>query len=104
MRLCAVLSEKESPEAIGVCTHAVELAPNDGGAYNNRAMAYYKAGDDKAALRDLDKALVLEPKSTSYWTNRYLVRMHAGQSGAARADLAKACDLGSEAACDELKK
>ncbi len=104
VRLCAVLSEKESPEAIGVCTHAVELAPNDGGAYNNRAMAYYKAGDDKAALRDLDKALVLEPKSTSYWTNRYLVRMHAGQSGAARADLAKACDLGSEAACDELKK
>ncbi len=104
VRLCAVLSEKESPEAIGVCTHAIELAPSDGGAWNNRAMAYYKSGDDKAALRDLDKAIALEPTSASHYTNRYLIRMHAGQVTAAKADLAKACELGSQAACDEAKK
>lgn len=103
-RMCAVLSEKEAPEAIGVCTHAIELAPNDDGAWNNRAMAYYKSGDDKSALRDLDRAIALAPTSASHFTNRYLIRMHAGQVAGAKADLQKACDLGSNAACDELKK
>ena len=86
------------------CTRALELSPKDEDVYNARGLAHFAAGNDTAAITDLDEAIRLAPKVGIHYKNRYIVRSHAGKLAEAKGDLAKACELGEKEACDELAK
>ena len=42
-------------------TKAVQIDPNSGSAYNNRALAYRQTGRNDAALADFSKAIAADP-------------------------------------------
>ncbi|NUO53796.1 MAG: protein kinase, partial [Polyangiaceae bacterium] len=104
VRLCVALSKKKAPEAVGACTRALELSPKNEDVYNARGLAHFAAGNDTAAITDLDEAIRLAPKVGIHYKNRYIVRSHAGKLAEAKSDLTKACELGEKEACDELAK
>ncbi len=101
-RRCTVLARSERPEAVDACTRAMEAAPDDPWMQMQRGLAHYHAGDDEAALVDIDAALERRPRDPVMLVNRYFVLAHAGRAAEARADLRLACDLGHEPACNEL--
>ncbi len=104
-RLCIELSKKKAPEAVGACTRGIELSNKKSDeAFNARGLAHFAAGNDAAALVDIDEAIRLDPDHGTYYRNRYLVRSHAGQLEPARRDLEKACELRDKEACAELAK
>jgi Flp pilus assembly protein TadD len=52
---------RDPEQAVKVAKEAVHLAPNSGGCWNTLGVAYYRAGDWKAALTALDRSLELRP-------------------------------------------
>ena len=52
---------------------AIELNPNDAGAYYNRGVAYYKQGKYQQALADYDKALELNPQGATIYNDRGVI-------------------------------
>jgi Flp pilus assembly protein TadD len=103
-RRCNELARLQSRDAIPACTRAAELAPGDAGIRMDLGVSRYHQGDDQGALVDMARAIAMEPKKPQFYTNRYLVHTHAGDLAAAKKDLETACQLGSDEACNELKK
>jgi Flp pilus assembly protein TadD len=103
VRLCTVLAEGGSKEAVAACTTAVTSSPDDPWAWMGRGLARYQLANDKGGLEDVDRAIAMNPKSAQFYINRHILRSHAGMLKEATADLKQACTLGKREACDKLK-
>lgn len=64
LRAEAFVAIKDYNSAIADYTKAIEIAPTDADLYTGRAAAHRAAGNLKAALQDLDAALLLDKKSS----------------------------------------
>jgi tetratricopeptide (TPR) repeat protein len=73
---------------------AIELDPEYGPAYANRAMTALYAGDCKKAIEDATKAIELEPNFPTAYGARALCLADAGDLDGALADASRAIDLG----------
>ncbi|MBU6507470.1 MAG: hypothetical protein KGI92_09525 [Alphaproteobacteria bacterium] len=75
-------------------------------AYNNRAWAYHRKGDDNAGLRDVDMALILAPNNAAVIETRAEINEKLGKRDAAIADYRAALKLDPKMtqASDGLKR
>ena len=83
-------------EAITHYTEAIELNPEDVGAYNNRGIVYRNTGDFAAAIADFNKTIELNPEDGRAYNNRGIVYRNTGDFAAAIADFNKAIELNLE--------
>ncbi|KAF7218740.1 tetratricopeptide repeat protein 36 [Nothobranchius furzeri] len=86
--------------ALQLFSRAIQILPQRGSAYNNRAQALRLLGDTAGALQDLDHAISLSGSTgrsaCQALVQRGLLRRLACQNDEARADFEKAATLGSE--------
>jgi tetratricopeptide (TPR) repeat protein len=98
--LCAALALSKDAGAVAACDVALKRKPDDVGLLAARGAALLHAGDAKAALVDLDKAVGLDPEPK--WKRlRARAREAVGDHAGAQHDLDHACQLGDAAACTE---
>lgn len=96
--------------AIAGCTALIQTAhqtkPLLAYAYNNRAWAYHRKGDDQAGLRDIDMALILAPKNAAVIETRAEIYEKLGKHDQAVADYRAALQLDPKMtqASDGLKR
>ncbi|HEV2263527.1 MAG TPA: tetratricopeptide repeat protein [Stellaceae bacterium] len=96
--------------AITGCTELIQTAhqtkPLLAYAYNNRAWAYHRKGDDQAGLRDVDMALILAPKNAAVIETRAEIYEKLGKHDQAVADYRAALQLDPKMtqASDGLKR
>ena len=80
------------------CTSVIATGgENDPGvswAYSNRALAYQHLGENRTALRDIDKALELEPTAYQTLNIRGNLRARMGLREGAERDWARSFELG----------
>ena len=91
-------------QAIENYTKAVEKDPNYAAAYNKRGIIYIKRGQSELALADHEKAISLNPRNAEYYLNRGIDHRLAGHFDLAMSDFQAACKMGSEQACDALRR
>src|SRR5215813_7445261 len=72
---------------------AIELAPGNALAYNNRGIASLCSGDAAAAIVDLCRAIALDPAYRDAYHNRGLAYAEVGKLDEAIADLTQAITL-----------
>ncbi|MGH7001615.1 MAG: tetratricopeptide repeat protein [Stellaceae bacterium] len=96
--------------AIAGCTQLIQTAHQTkqmlAFAYNNRAWAYHRKGDDQAGLRDVDMALLLAPKNAAVIETRAEIYEKLGKHDQAVADYRAALKLDPKMkqASDGLKR
>ena len=81
-------------KAVELFTEAIRQAPEDYRLYNDRGVAYKRAGDLERAMADYAKALELKPDFTNALNNRGLVYLLKGEYANAVADFRKALECG----------
>jgi Tfp pilus assembly protein PilF len=84
---------KQYEAAISDFNNAIEIDPNDDGAYNNRGNAYGSLKQYETALNDFNKALELNPNLDLSYNNRGNVFSHLKQYETAINDFNKAIEL-----------
>jgi len=98
--LCAALAANKDTGAIAACEVALRRKPDDVALLVAHGAALLQAGDAKAALVDLDRAIAADPDPK--WRRlRARARTAAGDAAGAKQDLDHACQLGDAAACTE---
>ena len=99
-RAASAKTEKErqrwSNEAITHYTEAIDLNPEDAGAYNNRGNAYHNTGDFESAILDYNKAIDLNPEDARVYSSRGLAYVRKSDFESAIVDFNKAIDLNPE--------
>ncbi len=73
-------------QALADLNKAIELDPEDPGAYNNRGVVYARTGEYNKALADYNYALKLDPSSIHAYVGRGMVYYMMGDYEAALAD------------------
>lgn len=81
------LREGNVEEAIARFDTALALWEHQADALNSRAVAKWRNGDERGALRDLQRALRLNPNFLRAQTNRALIRLAAGDREEAQSEL-----------------
>ena len=79
--------------AIATYSRAIELNPNNAGAYNNRGIAYKEKGEHECAIEDYNKAIELNPKLASAYVNRGSAYGAKGEFDRTLSDCNKAIEL-----------
>jgi tetratricopeptide (TPR) repeat protein len=100
-------AEEDYARAIADYSEAIRLDPQpDPRAYNNRALAYHRAGSDASALPDAETAVKLAPSNADYVENRAEIYEKLGRSTEASADYRAALALqsGMESALKGLQR
>ena len=77
---------------------AIELDPEYGCAYGNRAAIYLLLGKRRRALRDADKAVALEPEMHGQFYNRARIHQELNNHELAVRDLTRVIDLAPDRA------
>jgi Flp pilus assembly protein TadD len=80
-------------KAINCFTKAIELNPNKGEYYNNRAGCYLNLKDFSHALQDYNKAIDLQPTNGTAYLNRSMTHFSLGHTTPAVNDLQQAAHL-----------
>ena len=75
---------------------AIDLNPEDAGAYNNRGLAYGKTGNFHAAIQDFNTAIDLNPEDALFHSGRGVAYFWTGNFHAAIEDYSRAIDLNPE--------
>ena len=57
-------------QAIEDYDRAIEINPENAGAYYNRGVAYGKLGDHRQAIEDYDRAIEINPEYAEAYNNR----------------------------------
>jgi serine/threonine-protein kinase len=96
--LCIALALADDDGAIGACDVAIERKPNDAASLAARGRAKLRAGDAKAAIRDLDRAVAIDP-DPKFRRMRAAAREAGGDAEGAKKDRAHACALGDAESC-----
>ena len=73
---------------------AIEINPQDAGAYSNRGSAKDDLGDYQGAIVDYDKAIEINPQYASAYLNRGIARELVNDLAGACSDWRKAADFG----------
>lgn len=94
--LCAHY-RRRTGEAVTAFSVCIALAPDSAACYHNRALAR-AATDPAAALRDYDKALVVDPRLAEAALNRGVLHLQQRRFADAEADLHLALTLGADSA------
>lgn len=81
-------------KAVELFTEAIRQAPEDYRLYNDRGVAYKRAGDLERAMADYAKSLELKPDFTNALNNRGLVHLLKGEYANAVADFRRALECG----------
>ena len=84
--------------AIADYTKAIELGPDDGGAYHQRGDAKRSKNDWDGAIADYTKAIELKPDDAGAYLNRSLAKQAIGDLDSASADHRKALELKPDSA------
>ena len=84
--------------AIADYTKAIEINPQDVGAYTNRGIAKNGLKDYQGAIADYNKALEINPKDAIAYSNRGASKELLGDLKGACDDWRKAVDLGHQSA------
>ena len=84
---------KQMDQAIAAYLRAIDLNPNNTGAYNNRGIAYGVKDELDRALEDFDKAIELNPKLADAYNNRGNAYRIKGEFDRAFEDFDKAIEL-----------
>jgi LSD1 subclass zinc finger protein len=79
--------------ALGDCTRAIELAPNEAYPWNNRAWARLHLGDLAGAWADVEKSLELDPRNAYAWETRARIELARGEVARARADFQRSLSV-----------
>ena len=90
--------------AIADYTKAIEINPQDVGAYTNRGIAKNGLKDYQGAIADYNKALEINPKDAIAYSNRGASKELIGDLKGACDDWRKAVDLGHQSAAEWVKK
>ena len=91
-----LLLDKRQASAILHLRRAVELEPDNAGAWSDLGLALIMTDDREGAERALTRSLTLDPLSATAWYNRGLMNMHRGDFAQAEADLIRAAELAPE--------
>ena len=70
------------------------MDPESALAFNNRGFVYYKMGDYKKALIDINKSLKMYPSNSYAFKNRALIYIAQKKRKDSCNDMAKAIELG----------
>lgn len=98
--LCAALAAAKDAGALAACEVALRRKPDDVALLVAHGAALLQAGDAKAALVDLDRAVAADPDPR--WRRlRARARTAVGDTAGAQQDLQHACQLGDAAACSD---
>ena len=92
-RPIATLASQGSSRAAPAATDTASFAPDSATTWLERGLANARAGDDKRALADLDRAVKLAPGDAAIRYQRSLVLRRLGKVARADADAAKAAEL-----------
>ena len=71
-------------EALLAFDRGLDIEPDHTGLLGNRALARIAAGDDVAALRDLDRAVELQPQGVELWFCKAVAHLRLRQLRPAR--------------------
>ena len=85
--------DEEYDEAIEVFTRVIELEPGFGKAYQARAIAYLKKGDNAKAMDDINKAIEVEPENHRYHYHKGAIHLKNDELDEAVEALSRAIDL-----------
>ncbi len=86
-------AKRDLDRAIGICTKAIKLAPDEFAPLDSRAFVHLRRGDLPKALADAEAALALHPTSAETLYLRGAIRLRLGQKQESEADLAAARKL-----------
>jgi len=88
------LSQGKTQQAVELLSQAINAHPNDHRYYNDRGVAYKRAGNLEMALADYSKALQLKPDYTNALNNRGVLYLEQGTYDRALQDFTEALKLG----------
>jgi tetratricopeptide (TPR) repeat protein len=94
---------KQYDNAISDFKHAINLAPNEAGAYTWCGNVYYKKKSYYEASEYFSKAIAIVPNNAIFYLNRGYAQFKIGNKSMAASDFKKACELGNEDGCNQLK-
>ena len=77
----------------------IEIEPRRAAAYINRGVSYSDMWQNKKAIADYNKAILINPDDESAYINRAAAYRVLGQNDKACSDLKRVCELGI---CDFL--
>ncbi|MDA8000577.1 MAG: tetratricopeptide repeat protein [Alphaproteobacteria bacterium] len=80
-------------DAIGVCSDAIKMDPENADAFRTRGLAYERKGEYDRAIEDLNKAIELNPDHARAYKNRGNTYSDKGEYDLAIADFNKAIEL-----------
>ena len=86
-------NEGRQKDAMDEYAKAIEIYPENAGAYNNRGLVYDDLGEHEKALEDYDKAIELDPNYAFAHNNRGNVYKKLGKYEKALGDYDKAIEL-----------
>jgi tetratricopeptide (TPR) repeat protein len=75
------------------CTQYIREHPNSSSAFNNRAFAYERKGDDDRAIADYNRAIEIDPRNAKAYNNRAYPYSRKGENDRAIADYNRAIEL-----------
>ena len=87
------LSPGAYEEALAHFNRAIQIWPDYGEAYLNRAVAEHDQSQPAAALLDLDKALDLDPESTRAYHERGQIFLESGEARKAIAEFSRSIQV-----------
>lgn len=89
----ASLNKNDYQAAIEHYSRAIEMSPFEVSSYYNRGIAQYRLGNDKEAMRDFDKVIILDARISTAYVYRGLCRMKGGEYKEALTDYQKALEF-----------
>ncbi|CAH1776309.1 unnamed protein product [Owenia fusiformis] len=98
------VSDGRLEDAIGLFTEAIKLNPHSGLLYAKRASVFIRLQKPNAAIRDCDKAILLNPDSAPPHKWKGKANRLLGKWEEAAKDLSKACQLDYDDDANEMLK
>jgi len=88
--------DEEYEEAIVSFTKVIELEPTFAKAYQARAIAYLRKGDNEKALADINKAIEIEPENHRFHYHKGAIHLKNNEFDEALEALSRSIDLSPE--------
>ncbi|MBD1829976.1 tetratricopeptide repeat protein [Microcoleus vaginatus GB1-A2] len=98
------LNKGDYQGAIQEFNQAIQLNPNYGDAYNNRAAARYKLGDNQGTLKDISQFIRINPNYAQGYMSRAILRSKLGDEQGASEDRNKALRVNPSNAKDYVSR
>lgn len=77
-RAAAYLYQRDYGQAVKDYDRAIEINPQDAGAYNNRGLAFDNLGEHRKAIEDFNRAIEIAPQEAMIYSNRGIAYYNLG--------------------------